>query len=179
MFIPRIFIPSALLALSACAQTVCNGHSEYCSLRYPEVTQIGAHDSPFVGPLPQHNQNLEVTEQLDLGIRFLQGQTRLDIEGQLSMCHTDCLLEDAGTVEAFLSTVKTWMDSHPDEVITLLLTNSDGFNISDFDTAFNGSGIKQYTFVPSTSPESIDMGSWPTFEELISAGTRLITFLGL
>lgn len=178
MFIPRILITSALLAWSATAQRVCNGHSEYCALRYPEVTQIGAHDSPFVGPLPQHNQNLEVTEQLDLGIRFLQGQTRIDIDGDLSMCHTDCFLEDAGPVKDYLSTVKTWMDDHPDEVITLLLTNSDSFAISDFDAAFNESGITEYAFVPPTSPDFLEMDAWPTFDELISAGTRLITFLG-
>lgn len=177
MLISRILIPSALLALSASAQTECNGHAEFCDLRYPEVIQIGAHDSPFVGPLPQHNQNLEVAEQLDMGIRFLQGQTR-DKDGQLNMCHTDCLLEDAGSVESFLSTVKTWMDDHPDEVITLLITNSDEFDIDAFDNAFDGSGIKEYAFVPSTSPEFLDMESWPTFGELIADGTRLITFLG-
>jgi hypothetical protein len=178
MFIPRILISSALLALSATAQTACNGHAEYCTLPYPNVTQIGAHDSPFVGPLPQHNQNLEVSEQLDLGIRFLQGQTRQNLDGELSLCHTDCLLEDAGTVQDYLSTVKAWMDDHTDEVITLLLTNSDGFAITDFDAAFNGSGITEYAFVPSTSPDTLSINSWPTFEELISDGTRLITFLG-
>lgn len=177
MLIQRIFIPSALLALGASAQTKCNGRTEYCALRYPEVIQIGAHDSPFVGPLPQHNQNLEVAEQLDFGIRFLQGQTR-DKDGQLNMCHTDCLLEDAGSVESFLSTVKTWMDDHPDEVITLLITNPDGFAIEEFDNAFDGSGIKEYAFVPSTSPGFLEIESWPTFEELIANGTRLITFLG-
>lgn len=177
MLIQRIFIPSALLALGASAQTKCNGCTEYCALRYPEVIQIGAHDSPFVGPLPQHNQNLEVAEQLDFGIRFLQGQTR-DKDGQLNMCHTDCLLEDAGSVESFLSTVKTWMDDHPDEVITLLITNPDGFAIEEFDNAFDGSGIKEYAFVPSTSPGFLEIESWPTFEELIANGTRLITFLG-
>lgn len=177
MLISRILVPVALLALSASAQTKCNGRAEFCDLRYPEVIQIGAHDSPFVGPLPQHNQNLEVAEQLDMGIRFLQGQTR-NSGGQLNMCHTDCLLEDAGSVESFLSTVKTWMDDHPDEVITLLITNPDGFDIGAFDDAFKGSGIMEYAFVPSTSPDFMDMKSWPTFGELIAEGTRLITFLG-
>ena len=115
---------------------------------------------------------------MDFGVRFLQGQTHLDPDGQLAMCHTDCLLEHAGTVEAFLSTVKTWLDGHPDEVVTLLLTNGDGFEIADFDTAFNNSGLKPYGFIPSTSPDNLDIESWPTFEELISAGTRVITFLG-
>ncbi|KAK3169703.1 hypothetical protein OEA41_009087 [Lepraria neglecta] len=33
--------------------------------------QIASHDSAFVGILPMDNQNLEVSAQLDSGVRFL------------------------------------------------------------------------------------------------------------
>ncbi|KAJ1711220.1 hypothetical protein COH20_000392 [Aspergillus flavus] len=173
-----------LLALSTiqivqCAPSACNGQSTFCTRKYSNITQLGAHDSPFVGPLPQHNQNLEVTEQLDLGIRFLQGQTHkaLDNANTIQLCHTSCLLEDAGTLESFLGTVKTWLDSHPDEVVTLLLTNGDGFPVSRFDEVFTSARIKDYAFVPSSSPDVLAVDSWPTLGDLISTGKRLVVFL--
>ncbi|KAE8148022.1 PLC-like phosphodiesterase [Aspergillus avenaceus] len=174
-----ILLISALFTPTAQCASTCNGHSAYCTRKYSSITQLGAHDSPFVGPLPQHNQNLEVTEQLDLGIRFLQGQTHkaLDDDNTIELCHTSCLLEDAGTLESFLGAVKTWLDSHPDEVVTLLLTNGDGFPVSRFGEVFVAAGIKDYAFVPESSPDVLAMGSWPTFGDLIRNGKRLVVFL--
>jgi hypothetical protein len=135
-----------LLTLSwvALTQNTCNGRAEYCNRRYSDVSLIGAHDSPFVGSSQVDNQNLSPTGQLDFGIRFLQGQTHLDSDGSLNMCHTECSLSDAGTLVSFLQTIKSWMDQHPNEVITLLITNGDNLAIGRFDLAFESSGIKPY-----------------------------------
>lgn len=159
----------------------CNGQAAYCTRRYSNITQIGAHDSPFVGPLPQQNQNLPVTKQLDFGIRFLQGQTHknpLD-NSIIELCHTSCFLEDAGPLKSFLGTVKTWLDTHPNEVVTLLLTNQDSFPVSKFDEVFADSGIKQYAFIPPSSPNVLAMDKWPTLSEMINNGKRLVVFLGI
>jgi len=177
MAVQRLLLCFGFLSV-AIAQTLCNGRSEYCSRSYSNVSLIGAHDSPFVGDLPQDNQDLSVTAELDFGIRFLQGQTHQNLEGELDMCHTNCLLEDAGSLVSFLQTVKTWLDNHPNEVVTLLITNGDNLDISRFDAAFSDSGIKPYTFVPSTSPGVLPIDSWPTLQELIDAGTRVVAFLG-
>lgn len=168
-----------IAAVAAQTTTKCNGHAEYCNRRYSNVSLIGAHDSPFVGPLPQQNQNLEVTAQLTFGIRFLQGQTHRNPEnGELELCHTSCLLEDAGSLEDLLRAVKQWMDSNPNEVITLLLTNGDSLPVSRFDQAFTSSGLKPYAFVPPSNPKVLPMDAWPTLKELIDSGTRLVVFLG-
>ncbi|GLA76441.1 hypothetical protein AtubIFM55763_008015 [Aspergillus tubingensis] len=160
------------------AQSTCNGQADYCDRRYSNVTQVGAHDSPFVGSLLSDNQDLSVTQQLDLGIRFLQGQTHKSaLDDTILLCHTSCLLEDAGSLESFLTTVKTWMDSNPDEVVTLLLTNGDSLSVSQFGDVFNSSGISDYAFVPSSSPNTLAMDEWPTLRELIGNGTRLVSFL--
>lgn len=176
------FIPLAwllLLPASILAQTLCNGRPEYCDRRYADIRFVGAHNSPFVGFLPQHNQEISVTKQLDLGIRFLQGQTRVHEDTKtLNMCHSSCFLEDAGPVENFLGTIKTWLDGHPEEVVTLLLTNGDFVDISRFDEAFTKSGIKEYVFVPTSSPDALPMDSWPTMGEIIQSGKRLIVFVG-
>lgn len=169
-----LLLPAGLLA-----QTLCNGRSEYCDRRYADVRFVGAHNSPFVGFLPQHNQEISVTKQLDLGIRFLQGQTRVHQDKKtLNMCHSSCFLEDAGLVENFLGTIKTWLDGHPEEVVTVLLTNGDFVDISRFDEAFTKSGLKNYAFVPSSSPAALPMNSWPTMGEIIRSGKRLIVFVG-
>ncbi|PYI03627.1 PLC-like phosphodiesterase [Aspergillus sclerotiicarbonarius CBS 121057] len=162
----------------AIAQSTCNGQSAYCDRKYSNVTQVGAHDSPFVGLLLSDNQNLNVTGQLDLGIRFLQGQTHKSlVDDTILLCHTSCLLEDAGTLESYLATVKTWLDSNPDEVVTLLLTNDDSLPVAQFGDVFTSAGLKDYAFVPSSSPSTLAIDAWPTLRELIGNGTRLVAFL--
>lgn len=167
--------PASILGREA---SKCNGREEYCERSYSNITFVGSHDAPFVGKLPQQNQNIGITAQLDMGIRFLQAQThrsKLD-DKVIELCHTSCWLEDAGKLESFLSTVKKWLDSNPDEVVTLLLTNGDSFDVSKFGDVFSSSGIDDYAFVPSSDPLFIN--DWPTLGTLISSGKRLVVFLG-
>ncbi|MCJ1390804.1 hypothetical protein MMC18_003665 [Xylographa bjoerkii] len=159
------------------AQTACNGSPALCDRIFSNVSQIGTHDSAFVGLLPQDNQDLSVTAQLDAGIRFLQAQSHVDPFGTLSLCHTSCFEEDAGPVESYLATIKTWLDANPNEVLMLLLTNGDNVDVSMFDVAFSSSGIKPYAFVPASSPGVLAIDAWPTLQQLILAGTRLVMFL--
>lgn len=171
--------PDSILAReSSKSAATCNGRQEYCERSYSNITFVGSHDAPFVGKLPQQNQNIGITAQLDMGIRFLQAQTHHSIldDKVLELCHTSCWLEDAGKLESFLSTVRDWLDSNPDEVVTLLLTNGDSLNVSKFGDAFSGSGIADYAYVPSSNPLSIN--DWPTLGDLISSGKRLVVFLG-
>ena len=157
------------------AQTACNGYPELCTRQYSNITSIGTHDSAFVGLLPQDNQDVSVPEQLNAGIRFLQAQTHKNLLGTLELCHTSCLEEDAGPLSSYLSTVKTWLDANPNEVVTILLVNGDNVDISMFDDAYTSSGLKTYAYTPPTSP--LALSAWPTLQEMISAGTRLVAFL--
>ncbi len=167
-------VSSALFLGTALSQTVCNGNAALCDRKWSNVTLIGTHDSAFVGYLPTDNQDKSVTNQLNAGIRFLQGQTHLK-NGVLHMCHTSCLELDAGLTSNYLSSIKTWLDAHPDDVVTLLLTNGDYVDVSYFGTAMATAGLDSYAYTPS-SQLSIDQ--WPTLRELINADTRLIMFLG-
>ena len=164
--------------MSTLAASTCNGRSEYCTRSYSNITFVGSHDSAFVGPLPQQNQNIDIKAQLDMGIRYLQVQTHHSIfdKNTLELCHTSCFLEDAGTLKSFLITVKKWLDANPHEVVTLLLTNGDSASITEFGDTFSSSGIVDYAFVPSANPLAIS--DWPTLGNLISSGKRLIVFLG-
>ncbi len=96
--------------ISTPTAVACNGNAALCSRAYSSVTQIGTHDSAFVGVLPTENQQKSVSEQLDAGIRFLQAQTHV-LDGSLQLCHTSCDLLNAGPLTDYLSTIKTWMVS--------------------------------------------------------------------
>ncbi|RBR15819.1 uncharacterized protein FIESC28_07220 [Fusarium coffeatum] len=158
---------------AATTWAACNGHDKLCSRKYSEITFIGTHNSAFVGKGPSHNQYVSVTEQLDLGVRFLQAQTQ-DKNGDIQMCHTSCLLLDAGPLEDYLAEISSWMVKHPDEVVTLLLTNRDAIAIEKFDNAFNSTGLKPFVFRPE---KKLALNEWPTLQELLDNGTRLLVFM--
>lgn len=85
-----------------------------------------------------------------------------------------CSLLDAGSLQSWLSQIKVWMDSNPNEVVTLLLVNSDNNSTESYGAAFDASGISKYGYIP---PSASAMATWPTLQTLISANTRLVTFL--
>ena len=140
---------------------------------------MGAHDSAFVrdgstGNSIAGNQYFNATIALDDGLRLLSAQVH-NSKGSLRLCHTNCLLLDAGTLQDWLSKIKYWMDRNPNEVVTLLLVNSENLDVSQFGAAFEGSGLSQYGFTPS-SPTAAST-NWPTLQSMISANTRLVTFV--
>jgi hypothetical protein len=167
-------VASFLLLVGSVTAQTCNGNAALCSRKYSNVTFIGAHDSAFVGILPTDNQLESVTSQLNGGIRFLQAQTHLK-SGVLELCHTTCTEKDAGTLVSYLTTINTWMVANPNEVVTLLLTNGDGAAVSMFGAAMTTSGLSQFAYSPGSK---LSMSQWPTLQEMISAGDRLVMFLG-
>jgi hypothetical protein len=169
-------LSNAVPHLHQARQTVCNGNAAYCDRIYSDVSFVGSHDSAFVGILPSDNEDISLTDQMNLGIRFLQGQTHKNSAGAIEMCHTSCILLDAGSEQSYLGTVKSFLDANPNEVITLLIVNGDKLDVSMFDAAFTNSGIKEYAFVPSSNP--LPRAAWPTIGEMISSGKRLVVFMG-
>ncbi|KAL2687262.1 hypothetical protein Neosp_004816 [[Neocosmospora] mangrovei] len=166
MFLVRM-LPFVTAALAA-----CNGHDKLCDRKYSEITFIGTHNSAFVGETPVHNQYKSVTEQLDMGVRFLQAQTQ-DKDGEIQMCHTHCWELDEGPLEDYLQDISDWMSKHKDEVVTLLLTNIDGLSVEKFDDAFESTGLKDLVL----HPKKMTLDEWPTLQTLINDGTRLIVFM--
>lgn len=162
-------------ASSLASGTACNNSPDLCSRTYDNVTHMGAHDSSFLRDDSTDNsvagnQYLNATYALNNGLRLLQVQVH-DLNDTIEMCHTTCDLLDAGSLESWLTVIKEWMDNNVDDVVTLLIVNSDGFNGSDFGAAFESSGIDKYGYTPTST------SSWPTLSEMISADTRLVTFI--
>ena len=158
--------------------TECNGSAAICSRKYSNVSLIGTHGSAHIGGIHDWriNQERSVTFQLDSGIRFLQAQTHQHL-GKLRMCHTSCWLYDGGTLDDYLTTVKNWLDAHPNEVVTMLITNYDRNPPGDFNTVFSSVGLDKLAFVPASSPEPLSFDAWPTYAELIALDSRLVLFL--
>lgn len=97
-----------------------------------------------------------------------------DTSTDLHVCHSSCTLLDAGTLSSWLSEVKTWLDSNPNDVVTILLVNGAGASASELASAYSASGMSAYTYTPaSTTVTSV----WPTLQSLISNGTRALTFV--
>ncbi|KAK3340904.1 PLC-like phosphodiesterase [Neurospora tetraspora] len=159
--------------------SACNNSPLLCDRAYNNVTYMGAHDSSFLrdastGNSLAGNQYFNATVALDAGIRLLQGQVH-DANGTLHLCHTSCTLLDAGPLEDWLAKVKFWMDNNPNEVVTILLVNSDNKLVSDYAAVFEGSGISIYGYQPSDG--STASTTWPTLGNMITSNKRLVTFI--
>lgn len=105
----------------------CNGYNDLCTRKYSNIAYVVAHNSPFAidGNIAS-NQALDVTTQLNDGIRGLQFETHY-VNDTVVLCHTSCDLLNAGTLEAYLTTVRNWLEQPANrfEVITILMGNQD------------------------------------------------------
>jgi hypothetical protein len=155
----------------------CNLHVEFCSRKYSNITQVGCHNSPFVRPGNSgSNQELPVKTQLDDGVRFLQGQMQFPANSSVPhFCHTTCDLLDAGPITDWLTEVTEWVDAHPYDVVTVLLENGNYSDPSIYVPYIQETGILKYTYVPTVFPMGVE--DWPTLENLIIHGSRVVMFL--
>ncbi|KAK8184982.1 PLC-like phosphodiesterase [Phyllosticta capitalensis] len=168
---------------AASAQTVCNNSPDLCSKSYGNVTVLGAHDSPFIsdkstGYSTSGNQFYNSTVQLDAGVRLLTAQVHNydnDSTNEWHLCHSSCALLDAGKLSDWLVNIKGWLDSNTNDVVTLLLVNSDDASASDLNGEFRSSGITTYAYTPDDTTQPLS--NWPTLHSLIANNTRLITFV--
>ncbi|OAA50710.1 PLC-like phosphodiesterase, TIM beta/alpha-barrel domain protein [Cordyceps fumosorosea ARSEF 2679] len=155
----------------------CNNYVEFCTRRYSNISFVAAHNSPFVRPgNSASNQALPVKVQLNDGIRLVQGQMQWPTNGtEPHFCHTSCDILDAGPIYDWLTEVREWVDDHPYDVVTILLGNGNYSDASLYKPFIEKSGIQKYAYTPPLLP--MRLGDWPTLEELILRGKRVIMFL--
>ncbi|KAL1655309.1 hypothetical protein SLS61_002196 [Didymella pomorum] len=163
----------------------CNNYLEFCNRKYSNITEVAAHNSPFtkernVG----RNQDYGVTQQLNDGIRMLQGQAHY-INGTLYYCHTSCDLLNAGTVEDYLKEVVAWVEAHPFDVVTIIFGNYDYedkdasgnplVTSKNFDEPIRSSGLYQYIYQPPKT--AMELADWPTLGQMLIQQKRVVTFI--
>lgn len=186
MFLRVLLQASAILPFfytPATAQNACNNSPSLCSKAYNNITYLGAHDSPFLRNQETSfstsgNHYYNTTVQLQSGVRMLSAQVhKINDSGTDAwhLCHTSCSLLDAGSLQDWLTEIKTWMDANTNDVVTVLIVNSDNASPSVLGAQFAASGIDKLAYTPpslTTIPQN-----WPTLDNLISNGTRLMTFV--
>jgi hypothetical protein len=122
------------------------------------------------------NQAVDVTTQLDDGVRFLQAQIQWpDNSSTPHFCHTSCTLLDAGPIYEWLGQVATWVDKHPYDVVTILLGNGNYSDPSLYVPFIERSGITKYVYDAPYLPMSLN--DWPTLENMIIRGKRVVMFM--
>ncbi|KAL8929338.1 MAG: hypothetical protein Q9172_000510 [Xanthocarpia lactea] len=153
----------------------CNNYPELCTRKYSNITEVAAHNSPFVAPNnAAANQALGVIHQLNDGIRMLQGQTHL-VNDTVYYCHTSCDLLNAGTAESYYTDIARWVRGHPYDVVTLLIGNGDLTNVEKYIAPLQSSGLARYAYIPPEVPMAID--DWPTLSEMILMQKRVVIFM--
>lgn len=157
----------------------CNNYPEFCNRKYSNITEVGAHNSPFVrAGSAAANQQYPVINQLNDGIRFLQAQIQWPANattGPPHFCHTSCDLLDAGPIMDWLTTVRDWVASHPYDVVTILFGNGNYSKPEVYAPYIESTGILQYVYTPPKAPMAVD--DWPTLSSMILSGQRVVMFL--
>ena len=155
--------------------------SSFDNVSYADVVKIGAHDSMAIGPHIVDNQHLTVTQQLDLGIRLLQAQGHPWDDPSpahpsgISLCHTSCYLQNGGYLEDWLREILSWMDRHPDEIVTILVTNPESADIDDWAKGFESLAVYDRAYTPSLP--DISRKDWPTYGEMRATNQTLVIFM--
>ena len=153
----------------------CNQYTEFCNRSYSNITYIAAHNSPFsqLNNIAS-NQVLGLFDQLDDGVRMLQGQTHL-VNNTVYYCHTSCDLLNAGTAESYFANIATWLAANPYEVVTILIANGGYINVDNFIAPIRDSGLGKYAYTPPTIPMSLQ--AWPTLGQMILRDQRAVIFM--
>lgn len=155
--------------------TPCNNYAEFCGRKYGNITEVAAHNSPFIRPgNAASNQALDVTTQLNDGIRLLQGQMHF-VNSTPHFCHTSCDILDAGPITNYLGKVYDWVSSHPYDVVTILLGNGAYNSVTTYQPFIEQTGLANLAYIPPKIPMGIN--DWPTLASLILMGKRVIFFM--
>ncbi|KAH7077402.1 PLC-like phosphodiesterase [Paraphoma chrysanthemicola] len=173
-------------------ERACNNAPALCKSGYDKVTYLGAHNSPFVRDISTGwssfgNQYFNTTVQLDAGVRLLTAQVHAASNPEtkareLRLCHSTCVLFDVGLFKDWLWEIRTWLDAHPNEVVTLVLVNFHFVDAREIEGEFARADIAHYGYVPANitaapPPSSEFNKTWPTLGEMIDRGERLVTFI--
>ena len=91
------------------------------------------------------------------------------------LCHSNCLLYDGGSLLDWLSGIKGWLDAHPDDVVTVVLVNSDNADAPTLNSIFTAANITNYAYTPPNAQSAPK--AWPTLNDLIAQDKRLMVFI--
>ena len=99
----------------------CNGSIDLCDKRFDEVAYLTTHNAfnsrqdSFI--FPNHNTNIEA--QLNSGVRALM----IDVyeDNDISVVYHGYSFLGSKPLSAYLNTIKYFLDTNPNEIITIIL----------------------------------------------------------
>ncbi|KAJ2722138.1 hypothetical protein GGI07_003524 [Coemansia sp. Benny D115] len=163
----------------------CNGYSDLCDRKFNRVAYAATHNSFAVGDSLAANQNMDIATQLNKGVRALMldlhdpSKTGLSF-GKRSvvptLCHTSCVLLNAGPAVDQLKVLREFMDANVDEVLTVFLENAEDFDSTVVSQLFTDAGLSKYLFTPNGSGDDY---VWPTLRQMIANDSRLVVLNSL
>ncbi|KAI9250479.1 PLC-like phosphodiesterase [Phascolomyces articulosus] len=151
--------------------TLCNGHESLCSRRYNEVTYLITHDSYAHGNNIAATQNEPIIQQLNKGVRGLKFSAKKD-PSNLHLCHTSCTILDAGSAIDNLNKISAWLKENPGEIVTIFWNNLYNYDINYLTAAYETSTVVPYIYTHEQQDHP-----WPTLQEMIDSGKRLVNFV--
>ncbi|KAI8867407.1 PLC-like phosphodiesterase [Ramicandelaber brevisporus] len=158
----------------------CNGAAELCGRRYDQVAYATTHNAFSMHlPNPAGNQHRPISRQLSDGIRGFMVDVHAffpDFKnfGPMRLCHVSCFLLDAGTFIDTLNVFKAFLDTHPNEVVTIFIENYDNFTPEKIAAVFKQANLDKMVW---TQPAGADAPEWPTLNEMIDQNKRLVVML--
>jgi hypothetical protein len=151
---------------------VCNGHAELCARPYDQVTFPGTHDAydDVMEGFQSPDQTYPIAQQLADGVRVLHLEMKPNLpnDDQALLCHGLCAIGQKPLADD-LGAVKTFLDAHPDEVVTLL-TEAVNLTTDVVASAFQSSGLLPYVRTQAEGQP------WPTLGAIIQSGQRVVVF---
>ncbi|WP_344524524.1 hypothetical protein [Streptomyces albiaxialis] len=90
-------------------------------------------------------------------------------EPGLWLCHAICRAGAVPFVES-LREIGTWLEDHPDEVVTLII--EDGISGKQTESAFRKAGVEDLLHTPDDDPDA----EWPTLGKMVEDDKRLVVF---
>ncbi|MFT4968385.1 MAG: hypothetical protein ACI9O4_000113 [Chitinophagales bacterium] len=144
----------------------CNGMNSLCSKKYNEVAYLTTHNAFNSAQdnfnLP--NQNLNITSQLNDGVRALMIDV-YDDNGTTVVYHGFSFLGSAPLVD-FLTEIKTFLDNNPNEIVSIIFESHTTAEAIEADII--QSNLFSYLYSHN--------GTWPSLQSMIYDGTRLVVF---
>ncbi|KAG9286778.1 hypothetical protein G9A89_012328 [Geosiphon pyriformis] len=158
------------------SSNACNGYPSLCSKSYQEVSYATAHNAFAVGKYVAANQNFDLTIQLKDGVRAFMFDAHEPINGTdlqaIELCHQSCKLLDMGNLVKTLEKILDWLNSNPNEVITILWENFDKIAPARFQNAYQQAGLLPYLYTRQDPKQP-----WPTLQSIINSGKRVVNFI--
>ncbi|KAI7873580.1 PLC-like phosphodiesterase, partial [Lichtheimia hyalospora FSU 10163] len=148
----------------------CNGHESLCSRPFNNVTFLVTHDSYAHGPNLASTQIKSITQQLDDGVRGLKFSAVMH-NNKVHLCHTTCTILNAGSATDILNQVSKWLESHQDQVITIMWNNLYDIDIAHLAEAYKASSIMPMVHVQEPGQP------WPTIQEMVDSNKRVVNFV--